>query len=200
MMLATTRSLARKAMASAAVAAPASLCAPAAVAVSACRSSVPLPAVAALSAFYPPPPQHSLSRGFSTVPTDYGSSEGEAVKDDKDDDDGATPDDALATDTGVPPPPPAAPIVEDKEELKKNLKPSEIVESLNAHIVGQHDAKRAVAIAMRNRWRRRQLADDLRKEVTPRNVLLVGPTGYVVCFSHLESYKSIKSVCPILIL
>lgn len=62
-------------------------------------------------------------------------------------------------------------------ELKKNLRPSEIVDSLNRHIVGQHDAKRAVAIAMRNRWRRRQLPDELRKEVTPRNVLLVGPTG-----------------------
>jgi hypothetical protein len=62
-------------------------------------------------------------------------------------------------------------------ELKKNLRPSEIVDSLNRHIVGQYDAKRAVAIAMRNRWRRRQLPDELRKEVTPRNVLLVGPTG-----------------------
>jgi hypothetical protein len=67
--------------------------------------------------------------------------------------------------------------VEARSELKQNLKPSAIVESLNRHIVGQHDAKRAVAIAMRNRWRRRQLSDDLRKEVTPRNVLLVGPTG-----------------------
>jgi len=62
-------------------------------------------------------------------------------------------------------------------ELNQNLKPSEIVEALDRHIVGQHDAKRSVAIAMRNRWRRRQLSDDLRKEVTPRNVLLVGPTG-----------------------
>jgi ATP-dependent protease Clp ATPase subunit len=80
------------------------------------------------------------------------------------------------------PPPPSAtanPSSATRDELKKNLKPSEIVESLNRHIVGQHDAKRAVAIAMRNRWRRRQLPDDLRKEVTPRNVLLVGPTGYV---------------------
>mmetsp|Transcript_8876 Transcript_8876/g.22363 ORF Transcript_8876/g.22363 Transcript_8876/m.22363 type:complete len:583 (+) Transcript_8876:92-1840(+) len=66
---------------------------------------------------------------------------------------------------------------EAQSELKQNLKPSSIVDSLNRHIVGQHDAKRAVAIAMRNRWRRRQLSDELRKEVTPRNVLLVGPTG-----------------------
>ena len=48
---------------------------------------------------------------------------------------------------------------------------------LDRHIVGQQDAKRAVAIAMRNRWRRQQLPEDLIKEVTPRNVLLVGPTG-----------------------
>ncbi|OEU21739.1 ATP-dependent hsl protease ATP-binding subunit hslU, partial [Fragilariopsis cylindrus CCMP1102] len=57
------------------------------------------------------------------------------------------------------------------------LKPSEIVEALDRHIVGQSAAKKSVAIAMRNRWRRRQLHEDLRKEVTPRNVLLVGPTG-----------------------
>ena len=66
---------------------------------------------------------------------------------------------------------------EKADELKNNLKPSEIVAALDRHIVGQQDAKKAVAIAMRNRWRRRQLPDELRKEVTPRNVLLVGPTG-----------------------
>lgn len=65
----------------------------------------------------------------------------------------------------------------DNNELNKNLKPSEIVDALDRHIVGQPDAKKSVAIAMRNRWRRRQLPEDLRKEVTPRNVLLVGPTG-----------------------
>jgi ATP-dependent HslUV protease ATP-binding subunit HslU len=62
-------------------------------------------------------------------------------------------------------------------ELELNLRPSEVVAGLDRHIVGQQDAKRAVAIAMRNRWRRKQLPDALRKEVTPRNVLLVGPTG-----------------------
>jgi ATP-dependent HslUV protease ATP-binding subunit HslU len=62
-------------------------------------------------------------------------------------------------------------------ELDRNLKPSEVVAGLDRHIVGQNDAKRAVAIAMRNRWRRKQLPDEMRKEVTPRNVLLVGPTG-----------------------
>jgi ATP-dependent protease Clp ATPase subunit len=64
---------------------------------------------------------------------------------------------------------------------EKNLKPSQVVAELDRHIVGQSDAKRAVAIAMRNRWRRKLLSDDLRKEVTPRNVLLVGPTGCGVC-------------------
>lgn len=62
-------------------------------------------------------------------------------------------------------------------ELERNLRPSEVVAELDRHIVGQMDAKRAVAIAMRNRWRRKQLPEELRKEVTPRNVLLVGPTG-----------------------
>lgn len=57
------------------------------------------------------------------------------------------------------------------------LRPSEVVSELNRHIVGQADAKRAVAIAMRNRWRRRQLPAELLKEVTPRNVLMIGPTG-----------------------
>jgi len=58
-----------------------------------------------------------------------------------------------------------------------NLRPSDVVNELNRHIVGQSAAKRAVAIAMRNRWRRRQLSPGLLKEVTPRNVLMIGPTG-----------------------
>lgn len=61
--------------------------------------------------------------------------------------------------------------------LQSNLRPSEIVKELDLHIVGQQDAKRSVAIALRNRWRRKQLPEDLRKEIMPRNVLLVGPTG-----------------------
>lgn len=59
----------------------------------------------------------------------------------------------------------------------KNLTPREIVSELDRHIVGQADAKRAVAIAIRNRWRRQQLDDDLRKEVNPKNILMIGPTG-----------------------
>jgi ATP-dependent HslUV protease ATP-binding subunit HslU len=55
--------------------------------------------------------------------------------------------------------------------------PREIVSELDRHIIGQKDAKRAVAIALRNRWRRQQLDDDLREEVLPKNILMIGPTG-----------------------
>ncbi len=58
-----------------------------------------------------------------------------------------------------------------------NLSPREIVSELDRYIVGQHDAKRAVAIALRNRWRRQQLPDALREEVMPKNILMIGPTG-----------------------
>jgi ATP-dependent HslUV protease ATP-binding subunit HslU len=57
------------------------------------------------------------------------------------------------------------------------LSPREIAAELDKHIVGQHAAKRAVAIALRNRWRRMQLDEDLRNEVTPKNILMIGPTG-----------------------
>src|SRR5271163_4798574 len=58
-----------------------------------------------------------------------------------------------------------------------SFSPREIVSELDRHIVGQHDAKRAVAIALRNRWRRQQLAPELREEVLPKNILMIGPTG-----------------------
>ena len=58
-----------------------------------------------------------------------------------------------------------------------NMTPREIVSELDSHIVGQSDAKRAVAIALRNRWRRMQLNEELRNEVTPKNILMIGPTG-----------------------
>lgn len=58
-----------------------------------------------------------------------------------------------------------------------NMTPREIVHELDSHIVGQADAKRAVAIALRNRWRRMQLNEELRDEVTPKNILMIGPTG-----------------------
>ena len=58
-----------------------------------------------------------------------------------------------------------------------DMTPREIVHELDSHIVGQADAKRAVAIALRNRWRRMQLNEELRAEVTPKNILMIGPTG-----------------------
>jgi len=58
-----------------------------------------------------------------------------------------------------------------------NMTPREIVHELDKHIIGQEDAKRAVAIALRNRWRRMQLPEALRNEITPKNILMIGPTG-----------------------
>src|SRR6266542_6720568 len=57
------------------------------------------------------------------------------------------------------------------------MTPAEIVHELNKHIVGQNAAKRAVAIALRNRWRRQQVGEPLRQEITPKNILMIGPTG-----------------------
>ena len=67
------------------------------------------------------------------------------------------------------------PVVDDS--LSTALKPSEVVEKLDTYIVGQADAKRAVAIALRNRWRRHRLPEDLKNEVNPKNILMIGPTG-----------------------
>jgi ATP-dependent HslUV protease ATP-binding subunit HslU len=61
--------------------------------------------------------------------------------------------------------------------MNDSLTPKAIVAALDAHIIGQRDAKRAVAVALRNRWRRQRLGADLREEVTPKNILMIGPTG-----------------------
>ena len=66
---------------------------------------------------------------------------------------------------------------EPAELLKDKLTPKAIVAALDEHIVGQDGAKRAVAVALRNRWRRQQLGPELRDEVTPKNILMIGPTG-----------------------
>src|SRR6187402_2390313 len=63
------------------------------------------------------------------------------------------------------------------EAAASALTPREIVSELDRFIVGQGEAKRAVAIALRNRWRRQQLAPEIRDEVTPKNILMIGPTG-----------------------
>ena len=57
------------------------------------------------------------------------------------------------------------------------LTPKQVVERLDEHIIGQDDAKRSVAIALRNRWRWKQLPKDIRREVTPKNIIMIGPTG-----------------------
>ena len=57
------------------------------------------------------------------------------------------------------------------------MTPREIVQELDRYIIGQNEAKRSVAIALRNRWRRQQVGDDMRKEITPKNILMIGPTG-----------------------
>jgi ATP-dependent protease Clp ATPase subunit len=59
--------------------------------------------------------------------------------------------------------------------MNDSLTPKAVVAALDAHIIGQRDAKRAVAVALRNRWRRQRLGDDLRDEVTPKNILMIGP-------------------------
>jgi ATP-dependent HslUV protease ATP-binding subunit HslU len=67
--------------------------------------------------------------------------------------------------------------MKDTNHNNSTMTPREIVQELDRHIVGQHAAKRAVAIALRNRWRRMQLPEELRNEVMPKNILLIGPTG-----------------------
>ncbi|HHS83483.1 MAG TPA: AAA family ATPase, partial [Gammaproteobacteria bacterium] len=57
------------------------------------------------------------------------------------------------------------------------MTPREIVQELDKHIIGQKEAKRAVSIALRNRWRRSQVSEELRNEITPKNILMIGPTG-----------------------
>src|SRR5436853_1300566 len=57
------------------------------------------------------------------------------------------------------------------------MTPKEIVHELNKHIIGQDRAKQAVAVALRNRWRRQNVGDKLRSEITPKNILMIGPTG-----------------------
>ena len=67
-----------------------------------------------------------------------------------------------------------------KEEIieeEKNYTPKEIVKELDRYIIGQNEAKKAVAIALRNRWRRQRVPENLREEILPKNILMIGPTG-----------------------
>ena len=66
---------------------------------------------------------------------------------------------------------------EDNENLVSSLSPREIVSELDRFVVGQNKAKKAVAVALRNRWRRQALEGDMKDEVLPKNILMIGPTG-----------------------
>ena len=67
--------------------------------------------------------------------------------------------------------------VNTKNVEEKNYTPKEIVKELDRYIIGQNEAKKAVAIALRNRWRRQRVPEDLREEILPKNILMIGPTG-----------------------
>jgi len=73
--------------------------------------------------------------------------------------------------------------------------PREIVSELDRFIVGQGDAKRAVAIALRNRWRRQQLPEGIREEVVPKNILMIGPTGCGKTEIARRSMKIAADIC-----
>ena len=69
-------------------------------------------------------------------------------------------------------------VKKDKETSKVSaLSPREIVSELDRYVIGQKDAKKAVAVALRNRWRRQALSDEMKDEVLPKNILMIGPTG-----------------------
>merc|ERR1712070_153633 len=72
---------------------------------------------------------------------------------------------------------PNAKVKKENSNIQNSLSPREIVSELDRFVVGQNNAKRAVAIALRNRWRRQALDDDMKDEVLPKNILMMGPTG-----------------------
>ena len=77
---------------------------------------------------------------------------------------------------------------EEKKNDIDSLSPREIVSELDRYVVGQNKAKRAVAIALRNRWRRQALKGEMRDEVLPKNILMIGPTGVLVKLRYQEDY------------
>src|SRR5574342_616478 len=81
------------------------------------------------------------------------------------------------TPTPTPPQPPEGPATEDALPWLEELPPKKIVAELDRYIVGQEAAKKAVAIAVRNRWRRAQAPEEIRDEILPNNIIMIGPTG-----------------------
>lgn len=69
------------------------------------------------------------------------------------------------------------PFVFYAEELLRSLTPKRIIQELDKHVIGQDEAKRAVAIALRNRWRRTKVSEDVMREIMPKNILMIGPSG-----------------------
>ena len=67
--------------------------------------------------------------------------------------------------------------IKNKKSKVSALSPREIVSELDRYVIGQNEAKKAVAVALRNRWRRQALSDDMKDEVLPKNILMIGPTG-----------------------
>lgn len=80
--------------------------------------------------------------------------------------------------------------------LAAEMLPNELVSHLDKFIIGQPEAKRVMAVAMRNRWRRHQLSDEMKAEVIPKNILMIGPTG---CGKVPPPPHVIPVVCPICI-
>src|SRR6266852_8002011 len=76
-----------------------------------------------------------------------------------------------------PPPAPTTPPAEDTLPWLEEMPPKKIVSELDRYIVGQDEAKKAVAIAIRNRWRRSQAPEEIRDEILPNNIIMIGPTG-----------------------
>ena len=84
-------------------------------------------------------------------------------------------------------------LVKEKEKIEQSrvsaLSPREIVSELDRYVIGQKEAKKAVAVALRNRWRRQALSDEMKDEVLPKNILMIGPTG-VGKQRFLEDYQN----------
>eukprot|EP01084_Bolivina_argentea_P086292 155974_1 len=124
-----------------------------------------------LCQIYKPKRSFTTKETITTSPTDDNKNNDNTEMNDGDDDSPSTTD-PQRTFVGKP----SGGVVE-KEMWVESMTPKKIVEQLDRYIIGQDKAKRAVSVSLRNRWRRQQLNDDLKKEVMPMNILMMGPTG-----------------------